>query len=48
MPDGKLYVVIRGIDMAYDAKVLLGLFYDRNKITLKKEMTFPRLIREAC
>lgn len=36
MPDGKLYVVIRGIDMAYDAKVLLGLFYDRNKIIIKE------------
>ena len=24
MPDGRLYVIIRGIDMAYDAKVLLG------------------------
>ena len=26
MPDGRLYVLIRGMDMAYDAMVLLGLF----------------------
>ena len=41
MPDGKLYVVIRGIDMAYDAKVLLGLFYDRNKIIITEGNDLP-------
>jgi len=34
MPDRRLYIMIRGIDMAYDAKVLLGLFYERSKITI--------------
>ena len=41
MPDGRLYVIIRGIDMAYDAKVLLGLFYDRNKIIMIKRGDLP-------
>lgn len=37
MPDGRLYVLIRGIDMAYDARVLLGLFHDRDKIIVMDE-----------
>jgi len=37
MPEGRLYVLIRGIDMAYDAKILAGLFYDRSKITVAGE-----------
>ncbi len=41
MPDGRLYVLIRGMDMAYDAMVLLGLFYDRNKIIMIKEGDLP-------
>ena len=41
MPDGRLYVIIRGIDMAYDAKVLLGLFYDRNKIIITEGNDLP-------
>jgi len=34
MCEGNLYAIIRGIDMAYDAKVLMGLFYDRSKIVV--------------
>ena len=41
MPDGRLYVLIRGMDMAYDAMVLLGLFYDRNKIIMIEEGDLP-------
>lgn len=41
MPDERLYVLIRGIEMAYDAMVLLGLFYDREKIIIFDEDNLP-------
>lgn len=41
MPDQRLYVQIRGIEMAYDALVLLGLFYDREKIIILNEDALP-------
>ena len=40
MPDGR-FVLIR-MDMAYDAMVRAGSFYDRNKIIMIEEGDLPR------
>lgn len=48
MPEGRLYVLIRGIEMAYDAKVLIGLFYDGKRLSSWMGTTLPLLSREAC
>jgi len=47
MPDGRLYVLIRGIEMAYDAKVLIGLFYNREKIVIMDGGNLPAIEPES-